>query len=110
MPRRALSVRAVAFAVSLFAVVAAVSCHRVAEVPDPSSKDYLEAVRAFYVGLAALEVGDDARAENRLQFFTSIAPGEPSGWANYGLLAMRHREFDKAAERLEKAREMAADD
>ncbi len=64
-------------------------------------------VRAFYIGLAALQVGDDVRAEAKLSEVTRLVPPEPAGWANWGLLALRQRNFDPAAERLERARELA---
>ncbi len=36
-----------------------------------------------------------------------LVPAEPAGWANWGLLALRQRNFDPAAERLERARSLA---
>jgi Tfp pilus assembly protein PilF len=83
------------------------ACSRSEGLPDKNSAEYRDAVRAFYVGLAALQAGDDARAESRLTEVTEIAPGEPAAWANLGLLALRQREFDAAAQRLEKARSLA---
>ncbi|MGI9165314.1 MAG: FG-GAP-like repeat-containing protein [Pyrinomonadaceae bacterium] len=62
---------------------------------------------AFYVGLAALQVGDDVRADSKLMQLTQLVPDEPAGWANWGLLALRQRNFDAAAERLERARSLA---
>ena len=64
-------------------------------------------VRAFYIGLAALQVGDDVRADDKLAQVTQLVPPEPAGWANWGLLALRQRNFDAAAERLERARSLA---
>ena len=64
-------------------------------------------VSAFYVGLAALQVGDDVHAESRLSQVTQLVPAEPAGWANWGILALRQRNYDIAAQRLEKARELA---
>ena len=64
-------------------------------------------VRAFYIGLAALQVGDDVRADAKLAEVTKLVPPEPAGWANWGLLALRQRNFDAAAERLERARSLA---
>ena len=61
----------------------------------------------FYTGLAALQVGDDVRAENKLGQATQIAPGEPAGWADWGILALRQRNFDVAAQRLGTARDLA---
>lgn len=59
------------------------------------------------MGLAALQVGDDVRADSRLGEVTRLVPDEPAGWANWGLLALRQRNYDVAAERLEKARSLA---
>jgi len=76
-------------------------------LPAKSSKEYDDVVRAFYVGLAALQVGDDVRADSKLAQLTQLVPGEPAGWANWGMLALRQRNFDPAAERLERARALA---
>ncbi|HEV7842574.1 MAG TPA: tetratricopeptide repeat protein, partial [Pyrinomonadaceae bacterium] len=85
------------------------SCRNAQTVPAKSSKEYNDTVRAFYVGLAALQVGDDVRAESELTKATELAPDEPAAWANLGLLNLRQRNPDKAAERLEKARSLAPD-
>jgi tetratricopeptide (TPR) repeat protein len=94
---------------ALLALFAASSCRPGAKLPDRSSKEYGDAVRAFYVGLAALQVGDDVRADERLAALTQSVPAEPAAWANWGLLALRQRNFDAAAERLERARALAPD-
>lgn len=67
----------------------------------------VEAVRAFYVGLAALEVGDDQRAKSELTKATQLAPNEPAAWTNLGILQIRHKEFDSAQQSLERARTLA---
>ena len=64
-------------------------------------------VSAFYIGLSALQVGDDVHAEANLSELTRLVPGEPSGWANWGILALRQRNYDLAAQRLEKSRDLA---
>jgi Tfp pilus assembly protein PilF len=79
------------------------------KLPAKSSKEYNDTVRAFYVGLAALQVGDDVRAESELTKATALAPDEPAAWANLGLLNLRQRNWDAAGERLEKARTLAPD-
>src|SRR5271163_4453468 len=84
---------------------ASVGCHR--GLPEPSSKTYTDYVSAFYVGLAALQVGDDVRAERELALTTQIVSGEPAGWADWGILRLRQRDFEAAAERLEMARKLA---
>jgi tetratricopeptide (TPR) repeat protein len=84
-------------------------CRSAPKLPEKNSQEYNEAVRAFYVGLAALQVGDDVRAESELTKATQLAPDEPASWANLGLLSLRQRNMDAAGERLEKARALAPD-
>src|ERR1700761_2039473 len=81
-------------------------CHS-SGLPKLGSQAYLDEVTAFYVGLAALQVGDDVRADSTLDRATQLAPGEPAGWANWGVLALRQGNFDAAAQRLEKAKKLA---
>jgi tetratricopeptide (TPR) repeat protein len=76
-------------------------------LPDRSSKTYADFVSAFYVGLAALQVGDDVRADRELARAAQIVPGEPAAWANWGVLALRQRNFDPAGQRLELAQKLA---
>ena len=73
------------------------------------SKQYLDLVSAFYVGLAALQSGDDARAQQKLTLASQLAPGEPASWANLGLLAVRQQEFDTAYKDVDQARSLAPD-
>ncbi|HEU4596554.1 MAG TPA: FG-GAP-like repeat-containing protein [Pyrinomonadaceae bacterium] len=84
-----------------------VSCRRAADLPAAGSPKYTEAVRAFYVGLSALQVGDDVRAEAKLKEATALAPDEPAAWADLGLLYLRQRQFDLAAQNIERARQLA---
>jgi len=97
-------VRLLACGLAAAALVLA-GCH--SRLPNQSSKTYADFVSAFYVGLAALQVGDDVRAERELSRATQIVPGEPAAWANWGILALRQRNFDPAGERLGRARELA---
>ena len=85
------------------------SCRPTNNLPTRSSPQYNEIVRTFYIGLAALQVGHDVQADAKLQQLTQLAPAEPAGWANWGLLALRQRNYDTAAERLNKARALAPD-
>jgi tetratricopeptide (TPR) repeat protein len=89
------------------ALLTTVACRPSVKLPAKSSPEYENVVRAFYVGLAALQVGDDVRADSKLAQLTQLAPAEPAGWANWGLLALRQRNFDPASERLERARSLA---
>jgi Tfp pilus assembly protein PilF len=82
-------------------------CHSKANLPERGSKAYADVVSAFYVGLAALQVGDDVHAESKLSEVTQLVPAEPAGWANWGVLALRQRNYDLAAQRLERARDLA---
>jgi FG-GAP-like repeat/Tetratricopeptide repeat/ASPIC and UnbV len=93
--------------VSMLAMSALLTTGCRERLPDRSSKTYAEFVSAFYVGLAALQVGDDVRAERELARATQIVPGEPAAWANWGILALRQRNFDPAADRLGRVRKLA---
>ena len=84
-------------------------CRPTANLPTRGSNEYNELVRTFYIGLAALEVGHDVQADAKLAQFTQLAAAEPAGWANWGLLALRQRNYDTAAERIHKARDLAPD-
>jgi tetratricopeptide (TPR) repeat protein len=90
----------------IFAIVLS-GCHSRPKLPEKGSKAYADVVSAFYVGLAALQVGDDVHAESKLSEVTELVPTEPAGWANWGVLALRQRDYDAAAYRLERARVLA---
>ena len=85
----------------------ATGCRPTAKLPATSSKEYVRYVSAFYTGLAALQVGDDVRADSSLSDATRIVPREPAGWVNWGVLALRQRSFEAAAQRFGKAKELA---
>jgi tetratricopeptide (TPR) repeat protein len=76
-------------------------------LPAPGSETYEETSRAFYHGLAALEVGllDDARQQ--FTRATELVPEEPAAWANLGLSQLRLGELDAAAVPVERALELA---
>jgi Tfp pilus assembly protein PilF len=88
-------------------LVAIGACRPSSNLPTKSSPEYNELVRTFYIGLAALQVGHDVQADSKLAQFTQLASSEPAGWANWGLLALRQRNYDTAAERLHRARDLA---
>ena len=83
----------------LAALLVIIACRPTDKLPAKSSPEYIELVRTFYIGLAALQVGDDVQADSKLAQFTGVAPSEPAGWANWGVLALRQRNFDTAAVR-----------
>src|SRR5678809_687494 len=95
--------RTIPLAVALLLLCLLNSCRPTNNLPTRSSPQYNELVRTFYIGLAALQVGHDVQADAKLQQFTQLAAAEPAGWANWGLLALRQRNYDIAAERLNRA-------
>src|SRR5580658_8601606 len=106
--RRSGSFRRVASLLFLGSLAAFLSgCHSTPKLPEKGSKSYADVVSAFYIGLAALQVGDDVHAESKLSELTQLVPTEPAGWANWGVLALRQRNHDLAAQRLERARDLA---
>lgn len=84
-------------------------CGKGQKLPEKGTKEYVDAVSAFYVGLGALQVGNDVTADSKLAEFTTLVPGEPAGWANWGVLALRQRKLDVAGQRFERARDIAPD-
>ena len=74
---------------------------------EPDSDRYQQAMTAFYTAVASVQSGGDLGAEENLLEVTRIAPAEPAAWYNLGLLALRQNQFDVAAERLQKAAELA---
>ena len=97
----------VAVAIIALAAVAAVILLRRAALPEPGSDAYEQTTRAFYHGLAALEVGllDDARQQ--FTSATTLVPREPASWANLGLTQLRLGELDAAAEPIQRALSLA---
>jgi len=90
-----------------FLAVGLSSCGKANKLPQKNTTEYAAAVSAFYIGLDALQVGDDVHADSKLAEFTTLVPGEPAGWANWAVLALRQRKLDVAAQRLERARSQA---
>jgi Tfp pilus assembly protein PilF len=94
----------------LLAAIFGSACSRHSGLPDAKSPQYREAVTAFSVGLAALQSGDDVRAQDKLRVATQLAPGEPASWADLGLLSARQQDFDAAYSNVERARSLMPDD
>ena len=90
--------------------LAPLGCRSKDRLPDVGSKTYTDFVSAFYVGLAGLQVGDDVRADAKLQQATELVPPEPAGWVDWGVLALRQRNFDAAAQRLDRAHALVPND
>lgn len=83
------------------------SCRSRDRLPATDSKAYVEFVSKFYVGLAGLQVGDDVRADGNLSRASELVPREPAAWADWGVLALRQRSFEAAADRLKRAHVLA---
>src|SRR5579863_10184255 len=96
-------------AVGVFALAFLMTACGGGSVPKKDSAEYAKVVSAFYIGLGALQVGDDIHAEKSLSEVTQLASGEPAGWANWGVLALRQRKLDDAAQRMQRARKLAPD-
>ncbi len=90
-----------------FLLIAALGIIVAACGPSSPPTSSTEAVRAFYVGLAALQVGDDVRAGKELTRATELAAAEPAAWLNLGILQMRQRDYDRASRSRERARTLA---
>lgn len=81
-------------------------CHK-SGLPEPGTKGYADLVRAFYVGLAGLQSGEDVRAKDGLTRATQVAPGEAASWANLAILSVRQQNLDAAYTQADQARVLA---
>lgn len=88
----------------LLALLAVTGCNRGTKI---SGEAYAEAVAAFHVSLAAMQTSQDVLARSELERLTQIAPDEPAGWANLGLLLLRQQQIDEAIPRLTRASDLA---
>jgi len=79
---------------------------RTQQLPGPKTSTYQEYLRAFNVGVAALEAGREEIAEQNLSKAVELIPGEPAAWANLGLLNLRRNKLDQAAHDLHKANQL----
>jgi tetratricopeptide (TPR) repeat protein len=93
--------------IALVAIAGAAVYLRRPSLPGPDTPAYEQTSRAFYHGLAALEVGllDDARQQFKTA--TDLVPEEPASWANLGLAQLRLGELDAAVMPIERAVELA---
>ncbi len=81
---------------------------------EPSA-DYSTLVTTFTIGTVALQSGDQRAAvgdkvgRDRLFLtkFTQLAPDEPAGWANLGLLELRSNNLSAASTDMSKAEKIA---
>jgi Tfp pilus assembly protein PilF len=109
MRRGSAFARTVSGTLALGLVLVPAGCHAHRGIPALSSSNYPSFMASFYAGLAALQVSDDDHAETYLSKAVQLAPGEPAAWANWGVLALRQRDLNAAAQRLNKAHALAPD-
>src|SRR5690242_14634284 len=74
-----------------------------------SPEAYRETVTAFYVGLSAMQTTQEPLAREKFERVIALAPQEPAGFANLGLLLLRQQELDQGAQRLAQAAALAPD-
>ena len=79
------------------------ACGHSSDLPRAGSDRYRDLCTAFYLGLSALQSGEDVNARKGLTRATEIAAGEPAGWADLGLLQFRQQDYDGAYQSVEKA-------
>lgn len=84
-------------------MVLASACTRNAGLPSVPSEQYEKLCSAFYLGLAALQSGEDVNARKGLVEATRIAPAEPASWLNLGLLQFRQQDFEGAYQSVARA-------
>lgn len=100
---RPLSIVKLLSSVLLCTALFTAACKRSSDLPTVGSGRYRELCMAFYLGLAALQSGEDVNARKGLTRATEVAAGEPAGWADLGLLQFRQQDYDGAYESIEKA-------
>src|SRR5215467_8556333 len=76
--------------------------------PTPSEMARLDAEKN--VALASLEEGNLMEAGHRFEAVRGLAPGEPLGWADGAVTAMRRKELPEARRLLSEALKIAPND
>src|SRR5262245_859067 len=72
-------------------------------LPTPPEPDLRQLESRLNLGLAALAIGQDRRAEELFGELTRKAPAEPAGWADRGLARLRQGQGEPAAADIRKA-------
>jgi Tfp pilus assembly protein PilF len=91
---------------ALAILVVAASC-RSTSGPELSPEAYRETVTAFYTGLSAMQTTQEVLARQKFDRVVALAPQEPAGWANLGLLLLRQQELEQGAQQLARAASLA---
>ncbi len=96
-------------ALGVAALVGGYGYWRSRQPPADDSPVYESVVKAFYSGGLALQAGDYDHAKTYLTQVTQLAPREPAGWANLGLLQIRLGDYEGAQKSLAEAKQLAPD-
>ncbi len=93
----------------LLVVIAIGASCRSTSAPEAalSPAAYRETVTAFYTGLSAMQTTQEVLARQKFDRVVALAPQEPAGWANLGLLLLRQQELEQGAQQLERAASLA---
>src|SRR5262245_1052572 len=89
------------------AIIALILVLQPRRLPEPWTPRYQEYLRAFQVGVAALDATRDDLARTKLESAVELIPDEPAGWANLGLLELRQNNLEQAAKSLKRAQDQA---
>jgi Tfp pilus assembly protein PilF len=89
------------------ALGAASGCSSCRREPAPRVEARREVVTAFYTGLSAMQTSQEVLARQQFERVMELAPEEPAGWANVGLLLLRQQDIEQASTRLARAAELA---
>ena len=95
---------------ALAAAGAAIYLLTAPRLPAQGSAQYEEMLRAFYRGLAELEVGLLDNARQDFARATQVIPEEPAAWANLGLALIRLGDVEAAADPIGRAATLAPSD
>lgn len=109
LPPRTRVTRSAALPVVAVLLLLIAGCRSRSGLPSAGSQAYQQFISSFYVGLASLQVGNDVLADSSLQKATQIAPGEPAAWVDWGILALRQRNFEPASDRFQRALKLIPD-
>jgi Tfp pilus assembly protein PilF len=103
MPRRTFSFLLVVTGIG------AAACSSPQRETPVTPEAYRETVTAFYVGLSAMQTTQEVLAREKFDRVVALAPQEPAGWANLGLLLVRQQDLDQGSQQLAKAATLAPD-
>ena len=87
----------------LTVTAAAVACDRGGGLPEAGSPEHGATIAAFHSGIAALQAGEAGIAGATFRRVTELAPDEPAGWANLAVTELVRREYEAAADHVDRA-------